>query len=164
MKFHKVSYEQFEKDILNNIELDEEESVEDFYNNIILPKRGTAHAAGYDFVSPFDIEIPANMHGVIPTGIRFESDSDKFLEMLPRSGHGCKYGIRLRNTAGIIDADYFNADNEGHIMIMLENTGHETYTLKAGERFCQGIIQSYWTVEDDDTTDERTGGFGSTGK
>lgn len=43
------------------------------------------------------------------------------------------------------------------------NFGDEPVVLKAGERIVQGIISSYDKVDYDDTTDERAGGFGSTG-
>lgn len=43
----------------------------------------------------------------IPTGIRCRIEPGWFLGILPRSGHGFKYGVRLSNTFGIIDSDYF---------------------------------------------------------
>ena len=38
-----------------------------------------------------------------------------------------------------------------------------TLELKAGDRFCQGIFMEYGITYDDDVTNERNGGFGSTG-
>ena len=40
----------------------------------------------------------------------------------------------------------------------------QTVELKAGQGFGQGIFLQYGIVEDDNTTDERNGGFGSTTK
>ena len=44
-----------------------------------------------------------------------------FLGIYPRSGQGFKYGIKLANTVGIIDSDYYHSDNEGHIFIKFVN-------------------------------------------
>ena len=74
-----------------------------------------------------------------------------------------KYGVRLANTAGIIDSDYYNADNEGHIMIKLIG-GSRDYAVKKGDSFAQGIFVPYGITVDDDCTAERKGGLGSTGR
>ena len=84
---------------------------------------------------------------------------------MPRSSLGMKYGMSLDNTIGVIDADYFEADNEGHIMARLTFKGIQApLTLKAGERFMQGVIVQYHQTDDDGTIESRHGGFGSTGK
>ena len=77
-----------------------------------------------------------------------------------------KYRLQLNNTVGIIDSDYFNSDNEGHIFIKITNDSNENKTveLNAGQGFAQGIFMPFGLVEDDDTTDQRNGGFGSTTK
>ncbi|MFR5747651.1 MAG: deoxyuridine 5'-triphosphate nucleotidohydrolase, partial [Thomasclavelia spiroformis] len=61
---------------------------------------------------------------------------------------------------------YFNSDNEGHIFIKITNDSNENKTveLNAGQGFAQGIFMPFGLVEDDDTTDQRNGGFGSTTK
>jgi dUTP pyrophosphatase len=69
----------------------------------------------------------------------------------------------MPNTIPIIDADYYNNnDNEGHILIAFR-VG-VPLKLQAGSKFCQGIIQRYFIMEDDDAKGVRTGGIGSTGK
>ena len=86
-----------------------------------------------------------------------------FLALYPRSSLGFKYGFRLLNTTGIIDFDYaFNKDNEGHIMVGCITS--KPMALEQGTKFCQGIIQPYFVMEDDNATGERTGGMGSTGE
>ena len=74
--------------------------------------------------------------------------------------------FRSNNTVGVIDSDYYNALNEGHIMIKITNDSNEGKALdiKAGEGFAQGIFMQYGIVEDDDAKDIRVGGFGSTTK
>ena len=86
---------------------------------IPLPRRATAGSAGYDFVSPLEITVPAGGTALSPTGIRAEMDPGWVLMLFPRSSLGFKHGIRLCNTAGIIDSDYAFAKNEGHIMVKL---------------------------------------------
>ena len=49
-----------------------------------------------------------------------EGERDRVLLLMPRSSLGFKYGIRLSNTVGVIDADYADSDNEGHIIISME--------------------------------------------
>lgn len=145
-KFHKVSSAQFGRD---------------GYENIILPRRATSGSAGYDFIAPYDFTLEPGEEIVIDTGIRAKIADGWVLVILPRSGSGFKYGVRLANTAGVIDSDYFNADNEGHIKIKLVG-GSKTYSVKTGDAFAQGIFLPYGITEDDECTEERHGGFGST--
>ena len=145
-KFMKVSEAQFNRD---------------GYENILLPRRATAGSAGYDFIAPYDFVLESGEEIVIDTGIRAKIAEGWVLVILPRSGSGFKYGVRLANTAGVIDSDYFNADNEGHIKIKLVG-GSKTYTVKAGDAFAQGLFLPYGITEDDECTEERHGGFGST--
>lgn len=88
------------------------------------------------------------------------------LKCYPRSGLGFKFRLQLNNTVGIIDSDYYNSDNEGHIFAKLTNDSNEgkTVQIKAGEGFMQGIFVEYGITVDDSVTDVRNGGFGSTTK
>lgn len=168
MRFEKVSFEQFAKDyrsIETNYHCEGEWIRDVIYNMIRLPKRATKGSAGYDIYSPFDFTLGAGETIKIPTGIRVLLGDDKFLAIYPRSGLGFKYKVQLYNGVAIIDADYSNSDNEGHIWIKLYNDSPEGKELgiRQGDAFCQGIIQQFFKVEDDDVTEERNGGFGSTG-
>ena len=64
---------------------------------------------------------------------------------------------------GVIDGDYYGAENEGHIMIKLVNPSEQSVTLQAGTAIAQGVFTPYGITEDDEATEERKGGFGSTG-
>ena len=72
----------------------------------------------------------------------------------------------VSRTVGVIDADYFGSDNEGHIFIKITNDSKEgkTLSVKKGEAFAQGIIVQFFKTVDDNATEERNGGFGSTNK
>ena len=131
---------------------------------IPIPRRATAGSAGYDFVAPAETVIPAGGSALICTGIRAEMESGWVLALFPRSSLGFKHGVRLSNTAGIIDSDYAFAKNEGHIMVKLRNPSDRPVVIGQGERFCQGIFLPYGTAEEDGEFVPRQGGFGSTGK
>lgn len=173
MKFEKVSFEQFRNDYVNCFYSDVKEitpqlsdKIWDIYQNIKLPKRATAGSAGYDFYLPMDILFRYNFDIKFPTGIKVELDSDKFLMCAPRSGLGFKFALRLMNTQGYIDSDYYNnPNNEGHIFakMRMEKPG-PALKLCAGDAFMQGIILPYFITEDDSATAERVGGLGSTSK
>lgn len=165
-KFHKVSFEQFYegyKDCFNDIDENECQLI---YDQIKLPKRATKGSAGYDFYTPAPITLAPNETIKIPTGIRVEMDYAWVLKLYPRSGLGFKFRLQLNNTVGIIDSDYFNSDNEGHIFAKITNDSNEnkTVSLNAGDGFMQGIFVEYGITMDDDVEDERNGGFGSTSK
>ena len=155
-KFAKVSKQQFLKDLDACLGIKE-----DVYDEIVLPKRATSGSAGYDFTCPVDIIIKPNELVKIPSGIRCKFENGYVLNIYPRSSLGFKYQLCLANTTGIIDADYYNALNEGHIIIALVNRGNKDIIIKKGERFVQGIFFKFYTVDEEDVTNVRTGGFGS---
>ena len=165
-KFEKVSFQQFKSDWIEHVGGSNPQSILNRFNSIKLPKRGTTGSAGYDFFSPITIYLQPGDSMIVPTGIRCNIIDDWFLAMLPRSGHGFKYGVNLANTVGVIDSDYYKSDNEGHILIKLVNDSAlaKEINLAPGTAFCQGIFLPYGITEDDDTTTERNGGFGSTDK
>lgn len=163
-KFEKVSFEQFEKDWNKNFP---NRSASEVYENIKLPQRATVGSAGYDFYSPCDLTIKKGESLLIPTGIRAKIDEGWVLNIFPRSGLGFKHRVQLDNTVGIIDADYYNSSNEGHIMIKLSCDAHDdghTVSVGAGDGFAQGIFMQFGIVVDDAADGVRDGGFGSTTK
>ncbi len=162
MKFRKVTFEHYReanKDNVKNVK-----NLIKEYNDIKLPQRATQLSAGYDFYAPFTFELNAGETIKIPTGIKALLDEDKFLAIYPRSSLGFKYRTQLDNTVGIIDADYIYAKNGGHIFIKITNDSKENAKLhiNKGEVFAQGIIQQYFITEDDNVTNIRQGGIGST--
>ena len=164
-EFQKVSFSQFEADFKKNFP--ECENVREIYDSIKLPKRATTGSAGYDFYAPVDITLEKGKSVLIPTGIRSKIEDGWVLQIFPRSGLGFKHRVHLDNTVGIIDADYYNSSNEGHIMIKLSCDAHDdghTVSLSAGDGFAQGIFLQFGITVDDDASGIRDGGFGSTTK
>ena len=102
----------------------------------------------------------------IPTGVRVWMEQDWVLKCYPRSGLGFKYRLQLNNTVGIIDSDYYYSDNEGQIFAKITNDSNEgkTVEVEAGDGFMQGIFVQYGITLDNDVTEVRNGGFGSTTK
>lgn len=167
-KFHKVSEEQFQKDWIDTFGENGEQGgdLKEIYEAIKLPRRATAGSAGYDFFAPVDVVLKPGETIKIPTGIRVEMEPEWVLKCYPRSGLGFKYRLQLNNTVGIIDSDYFYSDNEGHMFAKITNDSNEgkTVEIKSGDGFMQGIFVEYGITVDDDVTDVRNGGFGSTTK
>lgn len=161
-KFEKVSLKQY----LESIDSTSVEEATNIYNDIKLPRRATRGSAGYDFYAPFDITLKPGETIKVPTGIRAFMDPNWVLAIFPRSGLGFKFRLQLNNTVGIIDSDYVNSDNEGHIFVKITNDSNENkiVSVKKGEGLVQGIFFPYGITSDDDTTESRNGGFGSTTK
>ena len=163
-KFEKVSFQQFMEDWKDTFQEKSEETIAGIYESIRLPRRATAGSAGYDFFAPTDIVLAPGETIKIPTGIRAQMEQEWVLKVYPRSGLGFKYRLQMNNTVGIIDSDYYYSDNEGHIFMKIMNDGREgkTVEIKAGEGFAQGIFLEYGITVDDDASEKRNGGFGST--
>lgn len=164
-KFERISAEQFQKDFLDTFPETDPAKIRDIYEAVRLPKRATAGSAGYDYFSPIDFTLKPGETIKIPTGIRARMDEGWVLCNFPRSGQGFKFRLQLNNTVGIIDSDYYFSDNEGHIMAKLTNDSNEgkVLSVKAGDGFMQGVFFPYGITEDDEASEVRNGGFGSTG-
>ena len=156
-QFEKVSLEQFLSTCPEGKEA---------YEKLKLPHRPTSGSAGYDFYMPYDLTLAPGQTALIPTGIRARMQDGWVLCLFPRSGLGFKFRMQLNNTVGIIDADYYHSDNEGHIQAKITNDSRENKVLelKQGQGFMQGIFLPFGITEDDEVNTIRNGGFGSTTK
>ena len=152
--FEKISFEQFKKDIADDIDL---------YNNYILPKRATKYSAGYDFLAINDITIKPGEIVKIPTGYKAKFNNDEALLLMMRSGLGFKYNLRFTNQIGLIESDYYNNEsNEGHMWVSIQNEGKEEITNKKNNAYCQSVFIKFLITDDDNVTNIRKGGLGST--
>jgi dUTP pyrophosphatase len=134
---------------------------------INLPIRKTKYSAGYDIEAAEDTIIPAYKSGIKPTlvktGVKALMQDDEVLLLYNRSSNPKKKNLILANGVGVIDKDYYgNPDNDGEIMFAFYNIGDEDITIKKGEAIGQGIFQKYLITDNDNSTGERIGGFGST--
>ena len=148
-QFHKVSFEQFKESWDDSFPGASEEEIKEI-------------SIGQKVRQKFEPGETIK----IPTGIRVFIESDWVLNIFPRSGLGFKFRLQMNNTVGIIDSDYFYSDNEGHILVKLTNDTNEgkTVSVAQGTGMVQGIFMQYGVTIDDDATEVRNGGFGSTTK
>ena len=159
----------------------------------LIPVRKTKYSAGYDMYVAKDIVIPPYIEifsniimssrpeemsledmanftktykcrpSLVSTGVKCQLDPDTYLELSVRSSTPLKHLLFLANGVGIIDADYYNnEDNEGEIFFQLINLSPYPIRLKAGDCIGQGIIKRYEKVDEDMAQNSRKGGFGST--
>ncbi len=145
--FEKISFKQFKKDVENNSEL---------YENIKIPQRDSDATAGYDIYLLNDISLKSGEIMKLPTGLKCFFEKDEVLLLVVRSSMGFKYNIRLCNQIGVIDADYYNnQDNEGHIWIKIQNEGNKDISFKRGDAIVQGIFFKYLTTKSDETLNKK---------
>ncbi|MGE4399985.1 MAG: dUTP diphosphatase [Campylobacterales bacterium] len=130
----------------------------------IIPKYQTEEAAGFDLHSVEEKIIKAGERDVVKTGLAIALPKGYELQVRPRSGLALKNGITVLNTPGTVDSDY-----RGELMVILLNTSKEGFAIKKGERIAQAVIKEilqadFAVVDELDSTERGTGGFGSTGK
>lgn len=134
-------------------------------NNFIKPEYKRDLSGGLDIYFQTDVILNPNQVNKIPLGFAAEVPEGHVALLLPRSSAGIK-GIGLRNTVGVIDADY---RGEWLAFITLDSICDKPITFKRGERALQALIVPFSRVaiELTDTLSE-TGrgdtGFGGTGK
>ena len=124
-----------------------------------VPVYKTKQAACADVFLPEDVTIEPGKVACPGLQLGFEIPAGNKIVMYPRSSLLVKFGI-IQPTS-IIDADYSGME----IHAPLYNTTDKPVTLKAGDRVAQIELQPYtrildWKFE----SNERTGGFGSTGE
>ena len=131
-----------------------------------LPHSGSVIAAGYDLSAAIneDIIIPPAAGRLSPPDCVIEPESDAVVGfVLPRSGSAAKHGVVLRNSVGVIDADY-----RGEIIVTLVNTGEESFVVHPGDRIAQLVFlpvfaAEFIEAEELSETGRGASGFGSTG-
>lgn len=124
-----------------------------------VPVYKTKQAACADVYLPEDVTIEPGKVACPGLQLGFEIPAGSKIVMYPRSSLLVKFGI-IQPTS-IIDADYSGME----IHAPLYNTTDKPVTLKAGDRVAQIELQEYSRVLDwNFESNERTGGFGSTGE
>lgn len=132
-----------------------------------LPAYATPGSAGLDLRACIDesLEIAPGETRLISTGIAIHiGDPGLAAMILPRSGLGHKHGIVLGNLVGLIDSDY-----QGPLMVSCWNRGQETFILRPLERLAQLVVVpvvqvTFRQVDEFQSSDRGSGGFGSTGR
>jgi len=140
--------------------------------NIKLPERSTRLSAGYDFFAYEDVIIPSVWNCLehikpvlVKTGVKCYMQEDEVLELFNRSSNPKKFGLIIPNSVGIIDADYYNnEDNEGEICFLFYNIFPSAIKIEKGQKIGQGIFKKFLKADGDNAVAERIGGFGSSGR
>jgi dUTP pyrophosphatase len=102
---------------------------------------------------------------LVKTGLKAYMQEDEVLYLFAKSSGFGKKGIMLSNAVGVIDGDYYgNEDNDGHIMFSIINMKEEDLHIKKGDAIGQAMFSKYLKADDDNATETRKGGFGSTSK
>lgn len=145
------------------------ELVSKYHNEtILMPKRATKKSACYDIFNNTGNDIilqPGQLSEAMSTKVKSYMLDDEVLMAYVRSGHGFKYSVKLANSVGIIDSDYYNNEkNEGEIFIKLHNQGDKELVIKSNEAMAQFMFIKYLLADDDNFIDGdiRKDGFGST--
>lgn len=128
----------------------------------ILPTRGYADDAGLDLYVVEDVEIGPGEFVDVPTGVRCDIPDGHWLFIVGRSSTLRKKTLLVN--PGIIDAGW-----TGELFAGVQNMGHETVRVAAGDRLAQAIllpapVTNYvpcWGTVREKT--RGTNGFGSTG-
>ena len=134
-------------------------------DNFIIPEYKRELSGGMDIYLQQDVTLNVGSDNVINLGFAAEVPEGHIAMLLPRSSTGMK-GIALRNTVGIIDADY---RGEWIAHITLDSICDKPIAYKRGERILQAVIVPFNKVEIElSDTLSQTGrgdtGFGGTGK
>lgn len=132
----------------------------------VIPKRGSASAAGYDLTAAFaeeEMTLAPGESRLVGTGLAVAIPEGYFGGVFARSGLSLREGLRPANCVGVIDADY-----RGELKVPLHNDSTETRIVKRGERIAQLVILPFLAVDFEEAplseTERGSGGFGSTGK
>jgi len=127
-----------------------------------LPEYGSSAAAGADLRASEELVLAPGARAAVGTGLRLELPPGHVGLIWPRSGLAVRHGIDT--LAGVVDSDY-----RGEVHVVLVNHGDEPFTVRAGDRVAQILVQKVervaFVVKDAVSETVRgAGGFGSTGR
>ena len=130
--------------------------------NASVPVYMTDGAAACDVTSCVNVDIPAGYNRLVDTGLKIAVPVGYECQVRPRSGLALNHGITVFNSPGTIDSDY-----RGRVMVLLRNSGFETYRVNVGDRIAQLVFSpvtkgNFNVVDQLSDTVRGEGGWGST--
>lgn len=136
--------------------------IKKLHQNAKIPTYAHAGDAGFDLYAIESVMIPIGARVLVGTGIAMEIPQGYVGLIWDKSGLAMNYG--LKNLGGVIDAGY-----RGEIKAGVVNLSESDYTIQAGHKVAQMIIQKVEHAEINEvaelaTTSRGENGFGSTGK
>ena len=131
---------------------------------IELPAYAHAGDAGLDLRSAESLTLQPYERRLVSTGLAVAIPAGYAGFVQPRSGLAIKQGLSIVNTPGLVDSAY-----RGELKVILINLdANEPISIQRGDRIAQLVIQrvpevTLQEVDELDSTDRGTGGFGSSG-
>jgi len=129
-----------------------------------LPSYAYPGDAGLDLYSAEDVELAPLERRFVACGISIAIPQGYVGLVVPRSGLAYRSGLSMANTPGIVDSQY-----RGEIKAVAVNLdADKPIIIKRGDRIAQLVILAYpqvslIEVDDLDSTERGSGGFGSSG-
>jgi len=121
--------------------------------------------AAADLYAADTVVLPAHsISNMVRTGVHIQLPEGWIAMIFPRSSIGSKTGLRLSNSAGIIDQEYL-----GPLGVLYDNISDSDYTINKGDRIAQLMVMPSYhfkakIVDKLTPTTRGEGGFGSSGK
>ena len=127
-----------------------------------LPTKTNPTDAGFDLYSTVDADILPGQRKLLPTGVSMAIPSGYYGRIADRSGNAFSLGLHV--LAGVVDSHY-----RAEVKVLLVNLSDVPVEIKRGHRIAQIIITSISNlpltqVDELDSTDRGTSGFGSSGR
>jgi dUTP pyrophosphatase len=110
-----------------------------------------------------DVILAPNQIQIFNTGLFFDIPRGYEVQIRPRSGLACKFGVTVVNAPGTIDSGY-----TGEVMVGLVNVSEQHYKVQSGDRIAQAVFSPVEhafveLVSEVGRSERGDGGFGSTG-
>jgi dUTP pyrophosphatase len=146
-----------------------------FREGVTYPTKSTSRAAGYDvyaYIPDYTsgMMIHPGQSLIVPTGLNVNIPEGYEIQVRPRSGLAAKNCITVLNSPGTIDCDFFGLEEKFELKVILINHGKMPFVINHNDRIAQLVICQLPNIEfkvveefSENSNDNRTGGFGSTG-
>lgn len=127
-----------------------------------IPTKAHEEDAGFDIMSPYDVNVPKRGSAVIDAGVHIAIPKGFVGFLKSKSGLNVKHNI---TSEGVIDSGY-----TGSIKVKLYNHGDNDYEVKAGDKITQMIFLAipqdvtFEIVDKLEDTERGENGFGSSGR
>ena len=127
-----------------------------------IPSYAHPGDGAFDLYAAETVIIKSHERVQIPTGLAIEIPDGYAGLIWDKSGLSHKHG--LKTLGGVVDAGY-----RGEVLVGMINLGNDSYTVEAGHKVAQMLIQArehaeFEVVDELSDSSRGTGGFGSTGK
>lgn len=137
--------------------------IQRIHNDAIIPVYAHTADSGADLFSIEDYTLQPGERIIVHTGIKLQIPEGYEGQVRSKSGLAVRYGIKVLNSPGTIDAHY-----RGEIGVILINLGKEPYEVKKWQKVAQIVFQEvkradFKLSESLEDTVRGEGGFGSTG-